>query len=368
MRATASDDRLSQGRRAWVLAMVSCWPAAVGAQATVAGGPAPVGAGQTRTTLEFRLADEAKGSFLTAEFRLRPRLRRAALVGPDGSVLDLTARLRRLPAEQARQPERGDLYLLSDPLRNPKAGRWQMVLDHEPAAAGHTVFWQAVQQPRFAARLSLVGGDRLRSNIDVDVLLELTDYGLPATNALPGSLRLTAPDGSQSNHVFRAGTEPGRYEARVAVRGTGNLDLMAEPQWPLAEGRKLALRVSRRWTVEPGPVGAAAALQTQLERDARACLQAVTFSLPWQADAAGPYVLSVLLGTVRVTGTTHVERAGAAVLTAVLRGSRLAAVSAGPVHQADVVEVVRAAGASDLLLRRSQVPISTPFNPADICR
>lgn len=367
MNARASGGDLSRGRRAVLLAMMAP-PTLASAAESFAGGPAQLGAGQTRTTLDFQLPAEPNGSYLTVEFRLGTRLVRAALRAPDGRVIELTQRLRRLPAEQARQPERGDLFLLTDIIRDPRPGRWQLVLEHTASTTSHTVFWRTVQQPRFAANLSVVGGDTLRSYVDVDVLVDLTDYGLPALNAQAGTLRVTGPNGSSSSHPMRPSAEPGRFEARVPVRGSGLLEMSAEPRWWLASGREVSVRVSRRWPVEGGPASEQGSLQVRLDRDGRACLQAVTFSLPWQADAAGPYVLSVLLGAVRVTGSTEAERAGPALLTCVLRGSRLAGMGANLIHHADVVEVVRASGASDLLLRRSRMPLSEPFNPAEACR
>jgi len=47
----------------------------------------------------------------------------------------------------------------------------------EPAAGAachHSVFWQVMHHTRFAAVLSLLGGDRLRQGVEVDVLLDVS--------------------------------------------------------------------------------------------------------------------------------------------------------------------------------------------------
>jgi len=344
--------------------------------ASTAGGPALVDAGRTRSALDFRLEVQPNGSYLKIEFTLRPQLVRATLIAPNGQLIDLTSRLRRLPAEQTRQPDRGDLYLMTDIVRDPPPGNWQLVLEHAAVGVRHTVFWQAVHQPRFAASLSMVGGDRLREGVEVDVLLHLTDYGMPSANVLPGSLALTAPGGGRSTRPLQSTGVTGRYEARVPVQGAGTLELAAEPVWQVAASREARVKVSRRWAVEAGAATPAATLAMQIDRDSGGCWQAVGLTMPWQADAAGTYVLSVLLGKVRITGSNEVRLPGPTVLKASLRGTRLAmlapvlasGLASNSVREAEIVEIVRASGDSDVLFRRSHVPLSPPIDGSGSCR
>lgn len=346
--------------------------------ASALGGQTPAEAGKTSTTFTFRLSEQTHGSYLTLQFWLQPLLTRATLTAPDGETIDLTTRLRRLPDEQTQNPDRGDLYLMTDIVRDPRAGRWQLLLDHAAAGARHSVVWQVVHQPRFAAALSVVGGDSLREGVEVDVLLNLTDYGMASADGLPGSLLLTATDGARSAYPLESKGASGQFEARVPVQGAGTLTLAAEPTWPLASGGEARLGVSRQWAVKASPATSAAYAPTlvmQIDRDAGGCWQHVRLTMPWQADAAGIYVLSVLLGEVRITGSTDVAEPGPIVLKAFLRGSRLEAqgsdlalgLVSGSLREAKTVEVVQAWGRSEVLLRRSRVPMSQPIDAAVIC-
>ncbi len=347
--------------------------------ALVANESSRVSPGQVRSVYRFRVASELYGSYLTVQVTLRPRLQRATLVSPDGRQVELMPLLRRLPAEQAQQPEFGDVHVMTDVLLDPAPGQWQMVLDHAPIGTTHSISWQVVQQPRFAGNLTVIGGESLKVGVEADVVLALTDYGMPAASGRPGPLRVTASNGSQSTHAMSAGNSPGRFVARIPVHTLEPIELSVDSKLPLTGGPHnkvdsgwATVASSRRLAVSAGAVGsdgsASDPLLTVVERDARGCIQSVSFTLPWQANAVGTHVLSVSLGSGRrITGSVDVGAPGSTTLKAVLRGNHKIQFTPGLVSQAATVEVVLAVGAGPLLLRRSAVPLSVPFDPSTVC-
>lgn len=286
--------------------------------------------------------------------------------------------LRRLPAEQAQRPEFGDVHVMTDVLRDPAPGQWQLALEHEPVGAPHSILWQVVQQPRFAANLSVIGGDSLKVGVEADVVLALTDYGMPLANGRPGPLIVTAANSPRSTYVMSPGGSTGRFVARIPVQTVGPLELSVESKCPLAEGpqneadtRWATVSSTRRLSVSTGSAVSAGLasddLLTVVERDARGCIQSVSFTLPWQASAVGTHVLSVSLGSGgRINGSVDVVAPGSTTLKAVLRGKQRVPFTPGLVSQAATVEVVLAVGAGPLLLRRSAVPLSVPFDPSTV--
>ena len=130
---------------------------------------------RARSVLVFRTAIEPHGSYLTVQIQIQPRLQNATLVAPDGRRMALMPLLRRLPAAQAQRPEQGDVHVMTDVVRDPAPGAWQLVLDHDKHVTPHSILWQVVQQPRFAAALSLIGEGALKLGVEADVVLALTD-------------------------------------------------------------------------------------------------------------------------------------------------------------------------------------------------
>jgi len=322
--------------------------------------------------LAFRTVIEPHGSYLTVQIQIQPRLQNATLVAPDGRRIALMPLLRRLPAEQTQRPEQGDVHVMTDVVRDPAPGAWQLVLDHDKHAAPHSILWQVVQQPRFAATLSLIGGDALKVGVEADVVLALTDLGMPSGDGRPSLLVVTRANGKRSSHPLALSGTPGRFIARIPVDTPGALALAAESRWPPTAGVGSATVVAQRQlSVVQGAAASSSAgpLSTTIERDAKGCIRSVTFSLPWQATTTGLHVLAVSLGAGRrITGSVDVIAPGPATLTAVLRGQHLAKIGPGPILQAEAVEVVLAEGGSPLLMRRSTVPLSESFDTSSACR
>jgi len=174
------------------------------------------------------------------------------------------------------------------------------------------------------------------------------------------------------------GGSSGRFVARIPVQTVGPLELSIESRCPLAESPQnkadtgwATVSSTRRLSVAAGSTDSAGStsdpLLTVVERDARGCIQSVSFTLPWQASAVGTHVLSVSLGSGRrITGSVDVGSPGPTTLKAVLRGKQRVPFTPGLVSQAATVEVVLAVGAGPLLLRRSAVPLSVPFDPSAV--
>lgn len=358
----------------WTAGFGWCAAAASGALAAakVTNENTRVASDRARSVLTFRTVVEPQGSYLTVQIQIQPRLQNATLVAPDGRRIALMPLLRRLPAEQTQKPEQGDIHVMTDVVRDPVPGTWQLVLDHGKHATAHSILWQVVQQPRFAAALSLIGGNALKVGVEADVVLTLTDLGMPSGDGRPGALVVTRANGTRSSHPWALSSTPGRFIARIPVDTLGALDLAVEVRWPPIAGVGSATVVAqRRLSVVQGAAASLSAspLSTAIERDAKGCIRSVTFSLPWHATAAGLHVLAVSLGAGRrITGTVEISAPGPAMLTAVLRAKYLNKISPGLILQAEAVEVVLAAGESPLLMRRSAVPLTEHFDPSNACR
>ena len=112
--------------------------------ATVTNENTRVASDRTRSVLAFRAVVEPNGSYLTVQVQIQPRLQNATLVAPDGRRIALMPLLRRLPAEQTQRPGQGDVYVMTDVVRGPAPGSWQLVLDHDKHATPHSILWQVV--------------------------------------------------------------------------------------------------------------------------------------------------------------------------------------------------------------------------------
>jgi hypothetical protein len=358
----------------WTVGFGWCAAAASGASAaaTVTNENTRVASDRDRSVLAFRTVVEPHGSYLTVQIQIQPRLQNATLVAPDGRRIALMPLLRRLPAEQTQKPAQGDIHFMTEVVRDPAPGAWQLVLDHDRHATAHSILWQVVQQPRFAAALSLIGGDALKVGVEADVVLALTAFGMPSGDGRPGPLVVTRANGTRSSHPLILSGTTGRFIARIPVDMPGPLHLAVESHWPPMAGVGSATVVAqRRLSVVQGAAASLSVspLSTAIERDAKGCIRSVTFSLPWQATVEGMHVLAISLGAGRrITGSVEVSAPGPATLTAVLRGQHLAKIAPGPILQAEAVEVVLAAGEGPLLMRRSTVPLTEPFDPSNACR
>lgn len=328
----------------------------------------------TRSTLMLLLPPEPAPRYLTLEFWLAPRLVQAWLDGPDGRRIDLMPLLRRLPAEQSAHPDRGSFHVLGDIVRAPAAGTWRLVLDHAPAPQGGGVWLQAVLQPRYGVHLETIGGSPLRSDVDVDVRVTLTNYGVPDAAAQPGLLRVQEPGGRSFEVELRPLGGAGRHEARIELSSPGSLTLAAEATWP-ATGMRAAART--KLTVAagaPGKVpGGTLTIDVRPEWGPGRCLRSLVFSIEWAAPAPGVYVLALAFRDRqgrdwRVSGSTQVATAGPVVLEALARSTQLSQWPSGPLREAVSVEVVQASGDSPVLLRRADVALRQPFDPPATCR
>ena len=372
----------STGRRRRALLLVwACSPAIYGAaDLQTVMGEQDIKGNQTRTSIPFEVEPQVFGSYLQMEFRLWPRLTRAQLKAPDGRRLDLTGAVRRLPAEQAAQPQRGDLYITTDIIRNPLPGRWHLELEHERLGHRHVASWQVVLQPRFAARLRIAGNEALRAGVEAQLVLETTDFGLPVLAASPGVLEISNGTGVVARVPWRQTTQTGRYEGSILLSNAGTYTLATSPVMSNSNGTggsEARIKTSMTATVEPALVDASTAsapLKLVADRGPNGCLRSLEFQMPWHAERPGLFVLSVALpaavagSVVRATGSVDLPRAGPAQLKALLRSSHFQQLTQETLHQAEWVEVVRVGPPDDVLFRRSKVPLSESLSVNSTCR
>jgi hypothetical protein len=343
---------------------------------------ARVAAQATRTVLDFDVAPIAEGSTLALEFSLRPALKGARLVAPDGRArtLDPAADLRRLPAEQRQRPALGDLYILVPPLRHPAPGRWRLEIDHAPAGRAHAVPWQAVQAPRFALDFRLVGGAEPAVGVEQAVLLRALDFGYVIEPA-PPLLRVQAAGadaaptamGDARRHRPALAQDPGTWVGTLTPRAAGEHVLTATVRFAHETLGTLERSATLRLAVQAARPGQREPLRAEVQPGAGGCWQAVAFTMDWQADRPGLHTLSVVLPAVTVipvmaNGTTEARAGERVTLRALLKADIARRLPPGEHATAQTVDVLRTTDDALLVRRDAAAALPFPIDAARFCR
>ena len=342
--------------------------------------------GATTTELVAQVPDTpalAAGSLLAWQFELPLALQAATLRSPSGveTSLDLVRDLHVVRAATRQQRARGDAWQRREFLREPEPGRWTLKLQHAQARGGERIEGIASVRPRFALRLARVE-ERVSMGSESVLTLDVSDYGAPLAGLAP-RVRWRAPDGQGGEagmveslalpRVQRITEQPGRYEWRWRPMQAGRHEVVAELSLLGRGGRAVPLSARVALDVAAGPLLRPGDLTQVAETGAGGCVAAWQFSMPWQAAAAGRYVM-----VLRLQGTegefqvqSGVDVAGPGPLTLSLRMAADAArrLPAQPLTQAVRLDVTHfTAERADLAQRLRDMPLPQPLERARFCR
>jgi hypothetical protein len=342
--------------------------------------------GATTTELVAQVPDTpalAAGSLLAWQFELPLALQAATLRSPGGieTPLDLARDLHVVRAATRHLRARGDAWQRREFLREPEPGRWTLKLQHAPARGGERIEGIASVRPRFALRLARVE-ERLLMGSESVLTLDVSDYGGPLAGLAP-RVRWRAPDGQGGEasmveslalpRVQRITEQPGRYEWRWRPTQAGRHEVVAELSLLGRGGRAAPLPARVAFDVAAGPLLRPGDLSQVAEFGAGGCVAAWHFSIPWQAAAAGRYVMVLRLqgtdGEFQVQSGVDVDRPGPLTLALRMAADDARRLSAQPLTQAVRLDVTHfTAERADLVQRLRDVPLPQPLERARFCR